>query len=77
MATRTIFVCDCCFRESPDALGWAHVAVNGTADGKQIMADEKRDLCEICWSPLQVAMKDVHEKAQQRRNVPANKEGEQ
>jgi hypothetical protein len=68
MGTKTTFVCDCCFRESGDNLGWAHVSVNGTSDGRQLMPDDNRDLCEICWSPLQMLMKKVHDEAQERRN---------
>jgi hypothetical protein len=63
MATKTTFVCDCCFRESDDDLGWAHVRVNGAAAGRQLIPDDERDLCEICWSPLQTLMKQVHEEA--------------
>jgi hypothetical protein len=68
MATKTTFVCDCCFREADDNLGWAHVSINGASDGKQIMPDDNRDLCEICWSPLQTLMKKIHEEARDRRN---------
>ena len=39
-------------------MGWARVSVNGASDGKQLMPDDNRDLCEICWSPLP----DVDEK---------------
>lgn len=68
MATKTTFVCDCCFREADDNLGWTHISVNGASDGKQIIADDSRDLCEICWSPLQTLMKKVHEEARDKRN---------
>ena len=68
MATKTTFVCDCCFREADDNLGWTHISVNGASDGKQIMPDDRRDLCEICWSPLQSLMKKVHEEARDKRN---------
>jgi hypothetical protein len=71
MATKTTFVCDCCFREADDNLGWAHVSVNGASDGKQLMPDDNRDLCEICWSPLQTLMKKVHEEAREKRNSSA------
>ncbi len=37
MATKTTFVCDSCFREAHSNLGWAHLTVNGAADGKQLM----------------------------------------
>jgi hypothetical protein len=57
MGTKTTFVCDCCLREADHNLGWAHVSVNGASDGKQLMPDENRDLCEVCWSPLQTLMK--------------------
>ena len=68
MGTRTTFVCDCCFRESDNNLGWARVSVNGASDGKQLMPDDNRDLCEICWSPLQTLMKKVHDDAGEKRN---------
>jgi hypothetical protein len=71
MGTKTTFVCDCCFREADNNLGWAHVSVNGASDGKQLMPDDNRDLCEICWSPLQTLMKKVHEEAGERRNPSA------
>jgi hypothetical protein len=72
MGTRTTFICDCCFREADNNLGWAYVRVNGESDGKQLMPDDNRDLCEICWSPLQTLMKKVHEEARaRRRNSPA------
>jgi hypothetical protein len=68
MGTKTTFICDCCFREADNNLGWAHVSVNGVSDGKHIMPDDNRDLCEICWSPLQTLMKKVHEQAREKRN---------
>src|ERR1039457_4433500 len=68
MGTKTTFVCDCCFRESGNHLGWARVSVNGASDGKQLMPDDNRDLCEICWSPLQTLMKKVHDEAREKRN---------
>jgi hypothetical protein len=68
MATKTTYVCDCCLRQSDSNLGWAHVRINGQAEGKQLMPDDERDLCEICWSPLQTLMKQVHEEAKNRRN---------
>jgi len=67
MGTRTTFICDCCFREADNNLGWARISVNGASDGKQLMPDDNRDLCEICWSPLQTLMKKVHEEARARR----------
>jgi hypothetical protein len=54
MGTKTTFVCDCCLREADNNLAWAHVSVNG---GKHLMQDDNRDLCEICWNPLQTLMK--------------------
>ena len=75
MATKTTFVCDCCFREADINLGWAHVTVNGASDGKQLMPDVDRDLCEICWSPLQTLMTDVQDKARERRNMPKEAKG--
>jgi hypothetical protein len=68
MATKTTHVCDCCFRESDNNLGWARVTVNGASNGKQIMPDVDQDLCEICWSPLQTLMKQVHDQARDRRS---------
>jgi hypothetical protein len=73
MATKTTFVCDCCFREADSNLGWAHIQINGTDGGRQLMPDDARDLCEICWSPLQVLMKKVHEEARDKRNLPGEK----
>jgi hypothetical protein len=49
--TKTTFVFDCCLRESASYLGWAHVSINGASDGRQLMPDDNRDLCEICWRP--------------------------
>jgi hypothetical protein len=71
MATKTTFVCDCCFREADSNLGWAHVSVNGASDGKQLMPEVDRDLCEICWSPLQTAMQHVQKTAREKRNAEA------
>ena len=42
--------------------------MNGASDGKQLMPDDNRDLCEICWSPLQTLMKKVHDEAREKRN---------
>jgi hypothetical protein len=67
--TKTTFVCDCCLREADNNLGWARVSVNGASDGKQLMPDDNRDLCEICWSPLQTLMKKVHDEAREKRNA--------
>ena len=39
MGTRTTFICDCCFREADNKLGWAHIGVNGESDGKQLLPD--------------------------------------
>jgi hypothetical protein len=55
-------------READNNLGWARVSINGTSDGKQLMPDDNRDLCEICWSPLQTLMKKVHDEAREKRN---------
>src|SRR2546423_1742303 len=68
MARKTTFVCDCCHREADDNVGWAHVHVNGATGGKQLMPDEDRDLCEICWSPLQTLMKTVQDETRGKRN---------
>jgi hypothetical protein len=68
MGTKTTFICDCCLREADNNLGWARVSINGTSDGKQLMPDDNRDLCEICWSPLQTLMKKVHDEAREKRN---------
>jgi hypothetical protein len=77
MGTRTTFICDCCFREADNNLGWAYIRVNGESDGKQLMPDDNRDLCEICWSPLQTLMKKVHDEARiRRRNSPAGAESQ-
>ena len=67
MGTKTTFICDCCFREADDNLGWAHVSVTGASEGKQLMPDYNRDLCMICWSPLQTLLDEVHEKAREKR----------
>ena len=42
--------------------------MNGASDGKQLMPDDNRDLCEICWSPHQTLMKKVHDDAGEKRN---------
>jgi hypothetical protein len=68
MGTKTTFICDCCLREADNNLGWAHISINGASDGKQLIPDENRDLCEICWSPLQTTMKQVHQEAREKRN---------
>jgi len=59
-------------READSNLGWAHVHVNGASGGKQLMPDDDRDLCEICWSPLQTLMKKVHDEAREKRNSAAS-----
>ena len=50
MGTKTTFICDCCFREADNNLGWAHVTVNGASDDKQLDAGRQsrpvRDLLE-------------------------------
>jgi hypothetical protein len=33
-------------READTNLGWARVSINGVSDGKQLMPDDNRDLCE-------------------------------
>ena len=73
MGTKTTFVCDCCFRESDNNLGWARVSINGVVDGKQLMPDDSRDLCEICFSPLQTLMKKVHDAAREKRGHSTSK----
>jgi hypothetical protein len=72
MGTKTTFVCDCCLRESDNNLGWARVHINGASGGKQLIPDDDRDLCEICWSPLQILMKKVHAEARAKRNSSSN-----
>ena len=42
----------------------------GASDGKQLLPDDDRDLCEICWDPLKALMKKVHEQARDKRNQP-------
>jgi hypothetical protein len=32
------------------------------------MPDDDRDLCEICWSPMQTLMKKIHSEARARRS---------
>jgi hypothetical protein len=68
MGTKTTFICDCCLREADSNLGWARVHINGASGDKQLLPDDDRDLCEICWSPLQVLMKKVHAEARARRS---------
>jgi hypothetical protein len=68
IGTKTTFICDCCLREADNNLGWACVSINGASDGKQLMPDDNRDLCEIRWSPLQTLMKKVHDEAREKRN---------
>lgn len=63
MGTKTTFICDCCHRETDSNFGWAHVHINGVSDGRQLMPDDDRDFCEICWSPLQTLMKKVQDEA--------------
>jgi hypothetical protein len=71
MGTKTTFVCDCCFRDSDINLGWARVSVNGASDGRQLMPDDNRDPYEICWSPLQTLLKEVHDEAQKSETAQA------
>jgi hypothetical protein len=68
MGTKTTFICDCCLREADSNLGWARAHINGASGDKQLLPDDDRDLCEICWSPLQVLMKKVHAEARARRS---------
>jgi hypothetical protein len=68
MGTKTTFICDCCLREADSNLGWARVHINGASGDKQLLPDDNRDLCEICWGPLQVLMKKVHAEARAKRN---------
>jgi hypothetical protein len=71
MGTKTTFICDCCLREANNNLGWARIHING-ASGDKLMPDENRDLCEICWSPLQTLMNKVHDDARAKRNPSGN-----
>jgi hypothetical protein len=68
MGKKTTFICDCCLREADNNVGWAHVHINGASGDKQLLPDDDRDLCEICWSPLQTLMRKVHEEARENRN---------
>ena len=68
MGKKTTFICDCCLREADNNVGWAHVHINGASGDKQLLPDDDRDLCEICWSPLQTLMRKVHEEAREKRN---------
>jgi len=68
MGTKTTFICDCCLREADNNLGWARIHISGDSGDKQLMPEENRDLCEICWSPLQTLMNKVHDDARARRN---------
>ena len=72
MGTKTTFICDCCLRETDNNLGWARIHINGASGDKQLMPDENRELCEICWSPLQTLMNKVHDDARARRNSSDN-----
>ena len=69
MATKTTFVCDCCFQEADSNLGWAHLTVNGASDGKQLMPNVDRDLCDDLLEPLQTLLTEVQEKAQERDEI--------
>ncbi len=66
MSTKTTFVCDCCLREADNHVGWARISINGADGSRQIIPDEVRDLCEICWSPLMELMKQVEQKARDK-----------
>ena len=72
MGTKTTFICDCCLREADNNLGWARIHINGASGDRQLMPDENRDLCEICWSPLQTLMNEAHDDARARRNSSGN-----
>jgi hypothetical protein len=72
MGTKTTFICDCCLREADSNFGWARVHINGASGDKQLLPDDDRDLCEICWSPLQTLMKKVHAEALAKRNSSGN-----
>ena len=72
MGTKTTFICDCCLREADNNLGWARIHINGVSGDKQLLPDENRDLCEICWSPLQTLMNKAHDDARARRNSSGN-----
>jgi hypothetical protein len=76
MGSKTTFICDCCFRESDNNLGWARVSINGASNGKQIMPEDNRDLCEICWSPLQTLMKKILKRPERSvmRRAPHDRE---
>lgn len=74
MGTKTTYICDCCLREADSNLGWAHINVNGKLQGKQLLADYNRDLCEICWSPLQTLMNQLHEEAAAKRSAGGARE---
>ena len=67
MSTGTTFVCDCCLREAHNHVGWAHIRVNWADGDRQLMPDEARDLCEICWSPLQQLLKQQLEQHARKR----------
>ena len=49
------------------------MSINGAVDGKQLMPDDSRDLCEICFSPLQTLMKKVHDAAREKRGHSTSK----
>jgi hypothetical protein len=68
MGMKTTFICDCCLLEAENNLGRARIHINGASGDKQVMPDENRDLCEICWSPLQTLMNEVHADARAKRN---------
>jgi len=70
MSAKTVFKCDCCGRESDDAIGWSHVSVNGKdAANRQVLPDALTDLCEICWSPLQAQLDRLRETAARRHQT--------
>ena len=55
MGTKTMFICDCCFRDADNNLGWAHVSVTGASEGKQLMPDDNRDLCRSAGARCRLA----------------------
>jgi hypothetical protein len=63
------YVCDSCFREADNERpGMGARPRQRPTGGKQLMPDDDRDLCEVCWSPLQTLMKKLHEAARAKRN---------
>ena len=67
MSTETTFVCAWRLREAQNHVGWAQIRVNWADGDRQLMPDEARDLCEICWSPLQQLLKQQLEQHARKR----------